>query len=788
MSEALALPTTAPVVSCIHCGTRVPLHRKDFCCDGCESVYGWLKNHGLDDYYRLRDQGQSFRAARPVTVSDQTRDFAYLDAPGLLGTRIDPRTLTFYLEGFHCYACIWLLEQLPQHLAGLEKLEFDPTESTARVKIRENGRFSEVAMALAQLGYRPHLLPDETVGKTHTAQLRERRMNLMRLAVAGAAAGNIMMFALAVYAGAPRGWERGFNWISFFLYLPAIGFSATPLFREAIAALRNRRLAVEIPLMTGIAIASLYSTYNLFSGSDRVFFDSLSSLLFLLLASRAVLNRIQSSAMRKNHLLALLTPGQIEILSTNGESRYVDHTALAVGDRIRVAPHSVIPVDGTVFKGSSHVSRAALTGESKLERATCGSWLEAGSRNQESELQVEVQAQGYSTRLGRILRAIESGAIRKPQLLVHLDRWSGVFVAIVGLAAAAAWALGGWERAVSLLIIVCPCGLALAGPLTFAQGLGAAARRGIWIQSGAALERLTLVNMILFDKTGTLTRGQPEVVSWKWFVSESEHRASDLAILAIEKKSLHPVAAALVAFLEERHLSIQALPEVTDLQETLGVGISGVVNGKFWEILKSTDASESVRIQRDGQPVATLTLRDAPRSEAADVIANLKSQQIETWLLSGDQMTESFRIGEAIGISQDHILGQLTPEEKLHFVQEHPLSLFVGDGANDAAALNGAAVSATLRGSAELALRSSDIFLGEAGISGIPDLLRIARQTIRVLQIAIGLSLFYNAAAIVLVLQGQVAPWVAAIIMPLSAFSVFSTTRLGFRRTHWRNA
>ncbi|MFO1519833.1 MAG: heavy metal translocating P-type ATPase [bacterium] len=786
---------------CSHCGNPLsedspPFTAKDapiFCCLGCRTVYEILNARGLSQYYSLKKKGAWVRKASPV--SSEAENFAYLDDPEFLKkyTSSGAPTMEFYLEGVHCVACLWLIEKLPELVEGVTRSELDLGKAVTKISIRRGASFARVAEELSRLGYRPH--PIQKDEDAERLQKRENRSQLVRLGVAGACTGNLMLMAVSLYGGATGSAGALFRWVSFLLFLPVLFYCALPFYQSAYSALRTRSLSIDVPIVLAILIGSIASAFYLIAGGEPIYFDSLSALVFLLLASRFVLRRIQQGVLSSSHLLHFLTPSYARRWNGRTETfEQVRSESLKIGDSVEVRPGEAVPVDGTVLKGHSSLNCALLTGESLPQSVREGDEVFAGTLNESAPLEVAVKSSGNETRLGRILREIESGRLKKAPIVTWADQLSQWFVLGVILLASAVFLLNfrtafsaGLTKALALVIVTCPCALALATPLAMSVSLGKAARRGMLIKGADTIERLSQAGTVMLDKTGTLTQGRFEVLSWM----ELADLSSDLdgAVLALESRSKHPVAKALV-----RHLSPKTpapFPEVEDFQEILGRGVEGKIAGHLWEIGAMTAKhphspskaalSTRVGVRRDGRLVAVAELGDELRPDSKAALKRLKKMGLLPLVISGDREEAVKHAGAMLDLPEAQLLAQVGPEEKKEIVQKFKKTLMVGDGANDALALCAADVGVAVRGSMEVSLRAADVYLSEAGVTPVADLIEVSRETMKVIRRNFIFSICYNLAGAVAALTGWVNPLFAAVLMPLSSLTVFSSSLLGTR-------
>jgi Cu2+-exporting ATPase len=781
-------------VECRHCGLPVPAGLVEdgaelqFCCNGCRVAYEVIHEHGLDGYYDIKA-----RIEAPEQAAQRSgKSFAEFDDPAFheLYCRAMPSglaTVELYLEGVHCAACVWLVEKLTVVVDGVAEVRLDLGRSLATVTWNpETTPLSEVARFLDSIGYPPH--PFRGVEARDMAR-REERALLIRIAVAGAIAGNVMLIAFALYGGYFHGisdeFRTFFRWVSLALAVPSVTWCATVFYRGAWGALKTRSLHMDLPIAIGILAGFIQGAINTIRGAGEIYFDSVTALIFFLLVGRFLQRRQQIKAASSTELLFSLAPSTARLVDSEGV-REVPLEALGPGATVEVRAGDSIPADGAVVEGSSTLDRSLLTGESLPEPVTAGDPVHAGTVNLGSRLLVEVRATGEDTRVGRLMRLVEEGAIRRAPVVLLADRISGWFVAIV--LALAAITVGVWlkldperavEHAVALLIVSCPCALGLATPLAVSAAIGRAARRKILIKGGDALENLARPGHMMLDKTGTLTEGRLAVVRW-W--GDPEIKA---AVAAIERHSAHPVARALSRVAPE-----EGQPEVREVQEVSGAGISGVCDGRELLVASTAHLAEKlgiaaaafasqglspVAVAVDGEVVAVAGIGDPLRSDSASSVAAINGRGWRVGILSGDHPAVVRAIASQVGIEPLAARGGVSPEEKLDTVRRTACDetvAMVGDGVNDAAALAAATVGIGVHGGAEAALAAADVYLARPGLEPVVELLRGARRTLGVIRRNLVFSLAYNLVAVSFAITGHMSPLLAAILMPLSSMTV----------------
>ncbi len=793
-----------PSLACVHCGLPVPRARRPagtaaeaFCCDGCEAVYGALRAHGLARYYALRES--SGAAGRPARVTG--RSFEEFDDPSYAARMVrelpDGSARTeFFLEGVHCAACVWLVERLPDLDPGVLEARLDLPRSRVRVTWDpERSPLSSVARNLDRLGYTPHPLRGEAA---ESARRRAERSMLMRLGISGASAGNTMAIAFALYGGLLHGmeppYEALFRWTSLAISIPALIWGGGVFFRGALGALRARTLHMDVPIALGIVAGFAHGVANTVRGEGPVYFESVTMLIFLLLAGRWIQMRRQRTSADSAELLAALCPSSARLLD-GGAARTVPAESLVPGMAIEVLPGDLFPADGTVTIGSSTVNVALLTGESRPVEVEPGSAVHAGTLNLASRLEVEVVAAGEETRVGKLMRLVEEFASRRAPIVLLADRISGIFVGAVLLLAAvtfALWASRGvstaLDHAIALLIVTCPCALGLSTPLATTLSIGQAARAGILVKGGDVLEALTRPGRVWLDKTGTLTEGRLRLLE-----REGPEEAWRL-VAAAERHSGHPAARAIVEACGELDAHVR-------VRETQGGGIEGTVDGRaivvgspgfvaarcgpLDEVRSSRLAEWTARaltpvvVAVDGRVVGAAGLGDPIRPDAPRAVERLRRSGWKVAILSGDHRDVVAAVARALGIDPADARGEIGPEQKSRIVRESASDgtvVMVGDGVNDAAALAAARVGIAVHGGAEAALAAADVFVTRSGVEPLLEVFDGARRTLRTIRWNLTFSLLYNVVGAGLAMAGLINPIVAAVLMPLSSLTVVGTT------------
>jgi len=785
-------------VACAHCGLPVPKallepRGASFCCHGCRTVYALIHAHGLDGYYLERERsGERGRPARTTA-----RKYEELDDRDFAERRCLPladgsASVELYLEGIHCSACVWLVESLPRVVPGVREARLNVGRSLLSVIWDPAAvRLSAVARALDQLGYAPHPAASE---RAQAERLRDRAL-LLRIGIAGFSAGNVMLMAFALYGGAFSGMQREFSalfrWASFGLALPSVLYCAAVFYRGALAALRTRAPHMDLPISIGIAAGFVWGALNTLRGTGEIYFDSLTTLIFLLLVGRFLQQRHQRRAASAAELAQALAPS-IARVRVGDETREVEASGVRAGTLVVVAAGERIPVDGRIAAGSSSVDLSLLTGESTREDVALGDRVWAGTTNAAQELVVETEHSGAQTRVGRLVESIEAAQRERAPIVKLADRLASKFVVVV-LALAALTLLVWWgagadraiEHAVALLVVTCPCALGMATPLSVSVALRRAAAGGLLFKGGEPLEALAGRGVIVFDKTGTLTDGTPRL--------ESYAGPEDLLRLAavVEQSSEHPLAKAIrraapaagalraegLEVLGSRGLRGRVGTELVTigsaaLFDSLGLSAPEPIAAKLEEFGRR--GLSTVLIARNHAVEAVAAFGDGLRPDARQTLESLAGLGHELLVLSGDDQRVVDRVCAGLPLRESS--GGVSPEQKLARVRElvrgGKTVIMVGDGVNDAAAMSAATVGIAVHGGAEASLLAAHVFSTRPGVAPVLCAILGARKTLRVIRRGIAFSLAYNALGVTLALLGVLSPLLAAVLMPLSSLTV----------------
>ncbi|HEX6110790.1 MAG TPA: heavy metal translocating P-type ATPase [Geminicoccaceae bacterium] len=732
-------------------------------------------------------------AGAPASDAEPVDATAYVQSTGE-----GRRTLHLMVEGLHCGGCARRIEQALQADPAVEHARVNLTTRRLVVDWLGGAAIADrLVRAVSALGYR--VVPYDPA-QLESAEAATERALLRAMAVAGFAAGNIMLLSVAVWAGHFQDMGPAtrslLHWISALIAMPAILYAGRPFFDSALGALRNRRTNMDVPISLGVLLASGMSLFETARGGPHVYFDSAVMLLFFLLVGRYLDRRARGHARAAAERLLALGTRAVTVLEADGRRRAVPTAAVMPGMTVLVAAGERIGVDGTVLDGTSALDTSLITGETLPATVGPGDPVFAGTLNLDAPLRLEVAAAGEGTLLAEIVRLMELAEQRRARYVVLADRLAALYApAVHGLALATflGWTLlwgMAWQvallYAVAVLIITCPCALGLAVPAVQVIASGSLLSRGVLLKSATALERLAQVDTVVFDKTGTLTRGQPALTRSEPIDPEALRVAASLA-----GASRHPLARAVV----------HAVPEVATargVEEVPGRGLRfptaarevRLGSGAWCGVEaagRSRDGPE-LWLARPGCPPVRFAFDDPLRADAAQVIQELRARGLALELLSGDRAPAVAAVATELGIATWR--AGCTPVDKTARLEALAAAgrrvLMVGDGLNDAPALAAAHVSASPSTAIDLSQTAADaVFQGDR-LRPVIELLDVARGADRLIRQNLALALGYNLITVPLAVLGLVTPLVAALCMSGSSLAVVANAlrlrRFGRRR------
>lgn len=796
------------------CG-RHPLVRRfaagerAFCCSGCLNVYTILLESGVMEGGRNFRETELFRQSLKLgLISNPARSPEKAPAP----PGVESREALFQISGMWCSSCAWLIEHALASERGVLSAEVSFTSDLLKVtycpQFVPPGR---IVRRIAELGYQA----SEYTGQEEQDGA-ERKDLLLRMGVAAFFWMNVMTLSMVLYVGyfeqIAESVRRALPFVLMGLTTPVVFYSAWPVLRVAYRGLLHGTVRMETLLGLGVIAAYSYSAAQAARGETHVYFDTVCAIVTLVLAGKLAERSAKEKTARAITLLYRMMPKKARLIE-DGCERFVSVEALEAGAVFLVKPGERIPADGVVVEGHSHVDESVLTGESAPVAKNPGSAVACGSVNAGGSLQVRVTKAGAESTLAQIVRAVEAALASRSSVERMADRISRVFVPAVILLAIATFA--GWTaagagigtalmRAITVLVIACPCALGIATPLALTAAIGAASRKGILVSHSRVLETIRKVDVVILDKTGTVTEGRVAmlevavrpalVAAGGAAVAESEC----LSLLAsLESHSEHPLARAVMRRAEEEGIRFPA-PRQVNVHK--GMGIVGWVAGRrafignrrlaLGEGARLDDALEREAgawegegrtvafFGRDGEVTGALSFGDRIKDTAPAAVAELKRRGIRTMLVSGDACATTRWVAARIGA--DDFQAEVLPEDKTRIVrrlrEQGRVVAMIGDGVNDAAALAEADLGIALGSGADVAMKAAPVVLMTGALTRVLDVFDLADATLRVVRQNLFWAFLYNGAGISLAVAGILNPILAAAAMVVSSLSVIGNS------------
>jgi len=767
-------------VTCYHCGDPCADERRfhdgrDLCCQGCEVVYDLLNESGLSDYYQL---GKQPGVKQGNTVDEQRAELFDLPEVRERIVEFSEEGITrvrFHVPQMHCSSCIWLLEDLHRIEPAVLRSRVSFTTKELTITFRED-RFAlaQLVALMRRIGYGPQLTAAPDAKRTSVP-----RIMFIRLGVAGFIFGNTMMFSFPEYlgAGTEAGLKTGFQWLTVLFSFPVIFFLSTDFFKSAWAGIRARQINIDQPIALGIIALWTRSLWEVITGVGPGYFDSLAGLLFFLLIGRWY-QAYTYRALRFDRALEDFLPLIVLRKTSKGEEA-VKVAQLVPGDRIVIRDQELVPVDAILLEGTAYIDSSFITGEPLAVRKKIGDTIKAGGRQRGAVIELEVLRTFADSRLKKLWAEQSTAHDRPamPRMIDHVARRFTIAVLVISFGAALYWwgkdSSQVWPVVTAVLIVACPCALALSMPFAYGHTIRLLGKRGLFLRDAEVVERMAHVDVVVFDKTGTLTAREAHEVGWQGARLSERDRS---LIFSLARNSMHPLSAVITQELKG------AVIDAKDVEEHAGRGIFGSVDGAVVRIgsagfCGSEEATRAngeahVHITIGGAHLGYFTIRKRARAGIADAVGRLR-EKLRVALLTGDahvdaELTNAFK-GTTVrtGCSPMDKSNAIRAEQE----QGHRV-LMIGDGLNDAGALAQSDVGVTVTETSAALTPASDAIMEASAVAELPHFLRMARRARRIVIGSLFISLCYNITGVSFAVSGHLTPLIAAILMPLSSVTV----------------
>lgn len=777
-------------LSCAHCGDICPddtiqSDGRMFCCTGCQSVYLILKDHNMGQFYSLDDNA----GVRPVSRSKHT--YKYLENEELANELLDFKEgessrITILLPQIHCASCVWLLENIHKLNKGIISSEVNFVNKRASIHFKHQEiSLKELAELLDRIGYAPKFDSPEK----HSSKVK--RDLVLKLAVAGFCFGNIMLLSFPEYLNPDEDfagkYRSIFSYIILGLSLPVLLYSASDYLKSAYKAIKAKAINLDVPISIGIAVLYGRSVYDIFVGNGPGYMDSFAGFVFFLLIGKWFQQKTYDYLSFDRDYTSYF-PMAVSRLKENGDEEVVKIGSIKQGDLIRIHNEEVIPADAELLSGDAHINYSFVTGESELIHKHKGDLLFAGGRlhGESVELRIKKKVnQSYLTQLWESAgeKEIQKGSLQ--ELTDSLGRRFTLIVIIIAILAGAIWFFIEPSNVVniitSVLIVACPCALALSVPFTFGNAQRLLGRKGIYFKNADAIEQLARIDTIVFDKTGTLSESDGYRIR---FVGEELTNGVKEAITSLVANSNHPLSKALSA-----HFKVSKFHNktVSGFREHVGKGLSGNYDGKHLLIgspefvgALPVDNLTSVFISLDGEILGHYVFESTFRPGLENMFNSLHSA-FDVHVLSGDSEKDKLAISDQYNIA--NMAFKQSPQDKLKYIEnlqkQGKRVLMLGDGLNDAGALMKSDVGISVAEDIYNFSPACDAIVEANKLHSLFRYISISKYAVRLLKYSYIFSLIYNLTGLGFAVFNLLNPLVAAIIMPLSSISVVALTYLG---------
>lgn len=777
--------------NCFHCGQEIDKDRiffdeKAFCCNGCKSVYEILNANNLGNFYELNKNS----GIRP---DENLSQFDYLDTPEIFEKVVDfsegnTSVVTFKIPVIHCSSCIWLLESLQDLNNNIRYSQVNFTKKTLQVSFNQNELpLSELAKFLTNLGYKP-VISLETADKKEAAV--DRSLTI-KVAVAGFAFGNAMMFAFPEYLNTGSSvdfWLEEFapffRFLTFLLSIPVVVYSASDYYKSAWFGLKNKIVNIDVPIVLGILVLFFRSVYEIATNYGPGYFDTLCGLLFFMLLGKIFQKRTYS-ALSYDRDYKSFYPIAVTKVDFGGQQQNILLSDIKVGDRILVRNQEIIPVDSVLINGEGNIDNSFITGESATITKNPGDKIFAGGKQIGSILELEVIKtvnQSYLTQLWN-KEAFRKEELGLDTLVNQISKYFTFIIIGITLLAGIYWYQIDFEKMFqvvsAILIVACPCALALSTPFTMGHIMRILGRNKMYVKDAHTIEKMAKIDTLVFDKTGTITYNKKANISFEG----KEIAEFDLKnIKSLLKNSNHPLSKSLYEFLEVQD---EYLP-IENFKETAGKGYEATVRGKVYKIgsakftnQKAKSLETAVYLESDGEFLGKYIFKNEYRDGLAEMAKELKDYKIH--VLSGDNSSEEQTLKNLIPNITEMRFSQ-SPEDKLEYIKslqdQGKKVAMLGDGLNDAGALKQSNIGIAIADDTNSFTPSSDVIMNGGVLTKLHDYFALTKDAMIIVKLTFGISFLYNVVGLTAAVLGEMSPLFAAILMPLSSISVVAFTSL----------
>jgi Cu+-exporting ATPase len=777
--------------TCFHCGldcgsSPIFFDSKSFCCNGCKTVYEIFSVNDLTCYYEL----QNAPGATP-TETEGKYDFLSNEkiVEKLLEFNNDKiQIVTLFIPHIHCSSCIWILENLNKLLPAVITSQVNFGKKTVRITYKsETLSLKNIAEFLSRIGYEPYISLEDF--KTGENQIN--RSIIYKLGVAGFAFGNVMFLSFPEYFQVDGFWlekyKPVFRWLMFAFSLPVVFYASQDYFISAYKGLRSRVLNIDVPLALGIAVLFIRSTIEIIFDLGTGFFDSLTGLVFFLLLGKFFQQKTYSFLSFERDYKSYFPIGITKIYS-EGNEESIQVYDIKKGDRLLIRNEELIPVDCILINGKARIDYSFVTGESETVSKQSGDKLFAGGKQLDGIIEVDVLKsieQSYLTQLwsNDVFKVNKDDSFTT--LTNSISKHFTITILLIAFVATTFWLLTDTSKAINVftavLIIACPCAIALSAPFTFGNLLRIFGKKKFYLKNAQVIEQLAKINTVIFDKTGTITANKETKINYEGLELSTYEESLLKSTL---RGSNHPLSRALYTLLDKHNIVT-----LDTFQEHTGKGIEARHKSDYLKVGSApfvglaTDTATlntTVHISTNNTYKGKFTFYNAYRKGLSKLFNALK-RDYDIAILSGDNEGEKDNLTKLLPTKTKLLFNQ-NPEDKLEYIKYHQNEganiLMVGDGLNDAGALAQSNVGIALSENVNVFSPACDAILDASKFNQLYHYIKASKSAIKIVKWSFMLSFLYNIVGLYFAVTGQLKPVIAAILMPLSSISIVIFTTI----------
>lgn len=777
--------------TCFHCGldaasAKITFDDKAFCCNGCQTVYQIFSENDLSCYYDLQD-------SPGATPKDIEGKYNFLENTKIVEQLLEfnnatTQIVTLYIPHIHCSSCIWILENLNKLHPNISSSIVNFGKKTVRINFNiELLSLKELVILLSSIGYEPFIsLDDYSVGKKHI-----NRTLIYKLGVAGFAFGNVMFLSFPEYFQVNEFWLEQFKplfrWLMFAFSVPVVFYSAQDYFISAYKGLRTNILNIDVPIVIGVTVLFIRSTADIIINAGSGFFDSLTGLIFFLLLGKFFQQKTYSFLSFERDYKSYFPIGITKITNDN-EEESIQVYDIKKGDRLLIRNEELIPVDCILIKGSARIDYSFVTGESKTVSKQSGDKLFAGGKQLYGSIEVDVLKsveQSYLTQLWSNDVFKNDKELSFTNITNKISKRFTIAILSIAFLATSFWLIFDSSKALnvftSVLIIACPCAIALAAPFTLGNILRILGKKKFYLKNASVIEQLSKINTIIFDKTGTITANKETTINYEGLeLSKNE----ESLLKSTLRGSNHPLSRSLYQLLNQNDIVT-----LDAYEEHLGKGITASYKNENIKVgsasfighsAHTATLNTSVHVSTNNTYKGKFTFYNTYRKGLSQLFNTLK-KEFDLVILSGDNSGEKENLTKLLP-TKTKLLFDQKPEDKLEYIKYHQSEganvLMIGDGLNDAGALAQSNVGIAISENVNVFSPACDAILDASKFNQLYHYIKISKSAIKIIKWSFLLSFIYNCIGLYFAITGQLAPVVAAILMPLSSISIVAFTTI----------